>query len=183
MVPHGELESTKRDLLVLLVGCLTMAILGLAVHLGAGRDDTFITLYAGEQLGAGRGLVGWNGERVEISSSLLHVWLVAALSKLGPTYLANKLCGLAAGLGLLVLLYRHRARLFPDERSRGISFALATAILATTPSLLYWSLAGLETPFVTLLLLLLATGSLTLWEQPSTGRLAYLPPELLLDTE
>ena len=159
-----------RERLVLAAGCATMALLGLALHAGAGRDDVFITLHAGEQLGAGGGLVGWNGERVEMSTSLLHVWLVAFLSWLGPTYLSNKLCGLAAGLAVLVVIHRSRELLFPDERSRGLAHALTIGALSTTPSFLYWLLGGLETPFVALLVTLLATSSLALWQEDTRQR-------------
>jgi len=151
-----------------------MVVLGLLRFLGAGRDDTFITLWAGEQLAAGRGLVDWHGDSLEISSSMLHVLMVSLLAKLGPTYLANKVLGLTAGLATLVVLFVYRRLVFPDERTRTVAFAATTAAVATTPSLLYWCLGGLETPYVALLVTWVGCALLAVRERPEARRVAVL---------
>lgn len=150
--------------------------LGLALYLGAGRDDTFITLWAGEMLAKGAGFVNYNMERVEISSSLLHTLIVMVLAWLAPGYLytLNKLAGLLAGCAVFALIYRHRQTLLPLREGRFPALLIVLAVLAVLPSFVYWSLGGLETPFVTLLLLLLTIYYLRFWERPSLGNEAAL---------
>jgi len=101
---------------------ITILIISLALYfyssivyyLGAGRDDTFITLWTGITLAGGHGLVNYNFEPVEMSSSLLHTVIVAITYILAPNfiYTINKVLGLMAGAILLVVLYQKRHDLF-----------------------------------------------------------------------
>src|SRR3990172_8269285 len=83
-------------------------------YAGAGRDDTFIALWTGISLAEGHGLVNYNFEPVEMSSSLLHTVIVAITYILAPDfiYTINKFLGLMAGAILLVVLYQKRHDLF-----------------------------------------------------------------------
>jgi hypothetical protein len=125
-------------------------------YLGAGRDDTFITLWTGVTLAGGHGLVNYNFEPVEMSSSLLHTVIVAVTYILAPDfiYTINKVLGLMAGAILLVVLYRKRHDLFEGNISGITMFAISSLGLANNRAWLYWNLGGLETPFQTLIIFL-----------------------------
>ena len=140
---------TSRTVILsaLMAALCTACWLGWNRYLGAGRDDVFLTLWSGECLAAGKGLINHNGVAVEISSSILHTWVVAALAwaDIMPLFLANKLFGLLALLGTLVFMAIACSRSLHSSNSdvTGMLFVLAT--VSTTPSLLYWSMGGLET--------------------------------------
>ncbi len=153
-----EWFASQRYRFLLASAGLLFVWLGLTRYLGAGTDDVFITLWAGESLAAGHGLVNHNFEPLEVSSSLLHTLIVAVLAKLAPdsVYTLNKLTGLAAGLLTLGAVCFYRTTLFPRKHLRFPAVGLSLIALATMPSFLYWTLGGLETPFVALLLLLCA---------------------------
>ncbi len=123
-------------------------------YLGAGRDDVFITLYAGQMLAEGQGLVNYNGERVEMSSSLLHTLVVAAINLIAPEYVftLNKIAGSLAGALTMVLIYLGRGVLFRVGRWRFPAYVVTLTVIATNPAFLYWSIGGLETAFATLFL-------------------------------
>ena len=125
-------------------------------YVGAGRDDTFITLWTGITLAEGHGLVNYNFEPVEMSSSLLHTVIVAITYILAPNfiYTINKVLGLMAGAILLVVLYQKRHDLFERNISGITMFAITSLGLANNRAWLYWNLGGLETPFQTLIIFL-----------------------------
>lgn len=125
-------------------------------YLGAGRDDTFIVLWTGMSFAEGHGLVNYNLEPTEMSSSILHTVMVSVLYMLAPDfiYTLNKLLGLMAGAVLLVVLYQKRQELFGDTASGGVTFAISVLALANSHAWLYWNMGGLETPFQTLILFL-----------------------------
>lgn len=166
----------NRYEIVLTIFIVLSAYLALTYYLGAGRDDAFITLWAGENLAQGNFFVNHNFERVEISSSLLHTLIVAGLALIAPehVYSINKLAGLLAGLLALYLICRYRETLLPCSRHRFAAYCMIQATLAATPSVLYWNLGGLETPFVTLLLIFIGIGYLRFWRHSTPGIAAGL---------
>ncbi len=143
-----------RYALVLGAAIVTFFCLAATRYLGAGRDDVFITLYAGQMLAEGHGLVNYNSERVEMSSSLLHTLVVATIDRVAPAYVftLNKIAGGIAGALTLVMLYLGRGVLFRVGKWRFPVYLLTLVIVATNPAFLYWSLGGLETPFAALFL-------------------------------
>jgi len=143
-----------RYALVLALAVATFCWLGTTRYLGAGRDDVFITLYAGQALADGQGIVNYNGDRVEMSSSLLHTFIIAAIHLAAPDYVftLNKIVGGLAGALTLVVLYLGRGVLFRVGSWRFPTYAVTLSIIATNPAFLYWSFGGLETPFATLFL-------------------------------
>ncbi len=143
-----------RYALVLAAAIALFLWLGATRYLGAGRDDVFITLYAGQALAEGHGLVNYNGERVEMSSSLLHTLIVAAINLVAPghVFTLNKMAGSLAGALTLVVLYVGRGVLFRVGRWRFPAYTLTVFVIATNPAFLYWSLGGLETSFTALFL-------------------------------
>ena len=138
---------------LLLSAVLASVWLGWSRFLGAGRDDMFLTLWSGLQLARGEGLINHDGVPLEVSSSLLHTWIVALLALVDAEslVLTNKLVGLAALLGTLVLLAGPGRSLLGRAAESLPALVLVLAITATTPSLVYWSLGGLETGLAVLL--------------------------------
>lgn len=149
----GEGREWRTTFLFALV-LLLIVLNTLHQYLGAGRDDVFITLWAGKTLGTGPWFSNYNGEAQEISSSLLGA-LIAKLAYLccaDTYYLANKLFGGAAALAALLTVWLNRRILFCHLPDCG---AIATvALLGFNSSFAYWSLGGLETPYQALLVLL-----------------------------
>ncbi|MEP7200884.1 MAG: hypothetical protein ABI874_13760, partial [Chloroflexota bacterium] len=166
------MRTTLGYALVLLAALAVFVYLSLNNFVGAGRDDVYISLWAGENLARGHGLVNYNFERAEISSSLLHTVLIAALTLVAPqhTFLLNKALGLLTGAAALTVIVARRRTLFP---SRALRFAAITAsllALASSAPFLYWNLGGLETPIQTLLLFLYGTELMAYWQQPTRMR-------------
>lgn len=137
-------------------------------YVGAGRDDTFITLWTGTSLAEGYGLVNYNFEPVEMSSSLLHTLIVAVIHILAPNYIytINKVLGLMAGAILLAVLYQKRHNLFGRDLLGIIAFAVTALSLANYRAWLYWNLGGLETPFQTLIIFLYGLYLIEFWITP-----------------
>lgn len=159
VIAYSSTEDTKcRRVLVVLFGLVLLlgTINALYQYLGAGRDDVFITLWAGKTLGSGPWFINYNGEPQEISSSILGA-LIAKFTYLCCTanyYLANKLFGWGAALIALMVVWFQRRTFF--QSSPDFSAIAVALILGFSPSFAYWSLGGLETPYYALLLLLYA---------------------------
>lgn len=165
------MRKNHRYVLVLILALILFAYLGLTQYLGAGRDDSFITLWAGENLAVGKGFVNHNFETVEISSSMLHTLVVAGLALINQSwiYFLNKLVGLFAGGFILWLIFRFREVLIPWPEHRFLAYSFIQAALSTTPAFVYWALGGLETPFVTLLCTLAGILLILYWREPGAG--------------
>ncbi len=156
--------------MVLLFFCLN----ALYQYLGAGRDDVFITLWAGKTLGTGPWFINYNGELQEISSSLLGA-LIAKFAYLcceETYYLANKLFGWGAALATLAVIWFQRRTFFDQFPEPG---AIATvALLGFNSSFAYWSLGGLETPYYALLILLYAVFAIRIFNRENADQQPYL---------
>ncbi|HVO10800.1 MAG TPA: hypothetical protein VMX54_08650 [Vicinamibacteria bacterium] len=112
-------------------------------------DDAFVSLRYGWNLAHGRGLV-WNpGERVEGFTNPLTTLLMALPSAVldrSRAALAVQLLGVATVLAIALLSYRLALRL--GLRAPALAYLL---VLACYP-LAYWSILGMETGLVALLL-------------------------------
>lgn len=116
---------------------------------GAGRDDTFLTLWAGEQLARGELWMNYNLERSEMSSSLLHTMIIAVIDLVFPEhlYFMNKVFGVLMGVVMLLTISRYYPVFMQDREKRERSwFFLTLFSLAIYPAWMYWNLGGLETP-------------------------------------
>lgn len=116
-------------------------LVGFLLFSSTGRDDSHITYWAAHMLSSSGEIANYNGDRVEQSSSLTHVVLLAALDKILPVQLptlgaiVSILCG-----GLTVILTHRLAALLCPRIS-----VLAALVTAFSSSLIYWSFGGLET--------------------------------------
>lgn len=155
--------------IVSLLGALVLYFYSsITYYAGAGRDDTFITLWTGISLAEGRGLVNYNFEPVEMSSSLLHTLVIGVIHILAPNfiYTINKVLGLLAGAAILILLHQKRHIFFTNDFSGMTALILTYLGLANSRSWLYWNLGGLETPFQTLILFLYGLYLIEFWITP-----------------
>jgi arylsulfatase A-like enzyme len=148
-----------------------------------GRDDAFFTYWPAQTLAEQGKILNYNGERVEQSSTLLHTVLLAATHKITPFMAIPTLSwmlSLAAGIITLIVTAM-------VLRQRGISL-YGTLILATAPSLVFWSSSGMETlsstALLTMILLLFLQERLTrqqhLWLALATSLAVINRPETFL---
>lgn len=138
-----------------LLALTCFVVYSISQFLAAGRDDTFIMLWAGQTLGHAPWFVNFNYETQEIASSILGVF-IAALTKtlpVGYALLLIKLLGLSAGCTTLILLWARRNVLFADLPDRHWLAMGALVATAASPVFQYWTLGGLETPYHALFLL------------------------------
>lgn len=132
--------------------CVVIAIMRFAA---AGRDDTFIILWAGKTFSFQQWFVNYNGAHEEIVSSTIAPWIAAlgyAITPLTPL-LFYKVVSLAVSAYYLYSVWQQRKIIF----SPGLPEALVPLVIFSigiSPMFEYWTLGGLETPFQTLLFLM-----------------------------
>ncbi|MCA8967761.1 MAG: hypothetical protein KDC48_22965, partial [Planctomycetes bacterium] len=115
--------------------------------------DAFISLRFADRLLHGDGLTWTVGERVEGYSNLLFVLLTAGLGALGMELVdAARLLG---AVGTLLALWLLALALRPKDLRTGMLAAIPPLLVASSQTVLGWTLGGLEGP---LLLALLAWG-------------------------
>jgi hypothetical protein len=123
--------------------------LGVLLYSSTGKDDSYLTYWPAYTLASFGEIVNYNGVRLEQSSSLLHTLVLAAgtwafrvdLPTLG--YVIS----LAAGMAIVLLVWAIARVLVP-------SGAWMSALLAaTSTSIVYWALSGMETTLDAALLL------------------------------
>ncbi len=112
-------------------------------------DDAFISFRYARNLSRGDGLVYNLGERVEGYTNFLWTLLLAAAHRIGlPIELSAKMLGATAGAACIVFIYILSRRLLESPWP-----PLAPLLLATSISMLEFSVSGMETSlFVALLL-------------------------------
>ncbi|HSC76619.1 MAG TPA: hypothetical protein VLB90_10340 [Pseudomonadales bacterium] len=132
---------------LLLAAFAVLGVSGFSLQFSTGIDDAHITYFASHMLANQSEILNYNLERIEQSSSLLHVILGALLSKITgmSAVAAGRVIPMLAGLLCLLLLnifaIRQRLQTWP------------VMLCASTSSFVYWNFAGLEAPLAALLLL------------------------------
>jgi hypothetical protein len=127
--------------LVFAVPATLLVASGLLLFSSAGRDDAHITYWPALMLSETGSIVNYNGERVEQSSSLLQVLLVALLRRLfgGDVVTVGRLSAVGFGIATLVATWRFALRASGDVAAlRGALFTAGSAFFV------YWSFGGLE---------------------------------------
>jgi hypothetical protein len=137
-----------------------LVAVGFRFFVSTGRDDSHITYWPAYTLARFGEILNYNGERVEQSSSLLHVLLLATFHKLTGVDVVTlgKLSSILAGVGTLLLLYA-LVRKIADQAT---AFA-GTMLAAACAYVVYWSFGGMETTLVSFIVvwLVLAFGDFT----------------------
>lgn len=125
-----------------------LAVGGFCLNFSTGIDDAHITYFVSNILANQGEILNYNLQRVEQSSSLLHVLLGALLSKI--TGINSVTCGHIVPLlaGLLCLVSLH---IFAKDHQ--IS-PWPVILCASSSGFVYWNFAGLEAPLSALLMLL-----------------------------
>ncbi len=132
---------------ILLVG------LGLTLFSTSGRDDSHITYWAAYSLSHEGEITNYNGERIEQSSSLLQVILLAGLHRLLTADLVTLGYVVTILVGVLTLT---AVRLLGSKLCVG-GGSWAALLTASSGYFVYWSFGGLEstlTPFLGICLIL-----------------------------
>ena len=124
---------------------LVLVLLGGLLFPSAGHDDTHITCWPAYTLSHFGQILNYNGDRVEQSSSLLQVLVLAALNKLTDVDLLTlaKLSSIAFGAASVLLLFILVTRL----TDRAAAFCAAMLAATSTP-IAYWAFSGMETALV-----------------------------------
>ncbi len=119
---------------------VTLFTVGILLFPVSGTDDKYITYWSAHALANLGEMVNYNGERVEQSSSLTHVLLLAALAKLVPLSMSGIGWVVSVAFGLATVLMTHRlaGRIGP-ALARPAAWIAGSAL-----SLVYWSFGGLE---------------------------------------
>jgi hypothetical protein len=151
---------------VFLLWLLPVPVVGFLLFGSTGRDDSYITYWAADQLRRTGKISNYNGRALEQSSSLLHVLLLAGSSWATrlPVATVGPWMAIVAGTACAPVAYWLCDRL--DPRGRWA----AAALVATLPPLIYWSFGGLETSLATLLVLLALLVTTRLVDGSSTSK-------------
>ncbi len=149
----------------------------LLLYGSTGRDDAFITYWPALTLAEHGEILNYNGDRIEQSSTLLHTATLALLHKILPT-VAMPTLGWATSLFAGVLLLLVTARMLTRD-------TLFLFVLASSPSLLYWSGSGMESTTAALLVTSMLYGLLNnrapaIWLVGSAALAVIIRPEMFL---
>ena len=122
-----------------------LLITGLLLFPSGGQDDTHITCWPAYTLSHYGQMLNYNGERVEQSSSLFQVALLAALHAMTGANLLTlaKVTSIGAGIASLAAL----AILVSRVTTRPAGFWAGLMAAVSTP-IVYWSFSGMETTIV-----------------------------------
>ena len=146
-------------------GAAALLLLAHSLAISFPNDDAFISFRYATNWVHGHGLVFNPGERVEGYTNFLWTIVIGLLARLGAEpLLAARVLGFVASVGTLVLATRLSGAMAPRWRR----VRLAPLLLAASSPFAYWTLAGLETPLFTFLLLLAIERELT-WYRKGTG--------------
>jgi hypothetical protein len=147
-VRPGERPSQRDRLRALRrpAGLIAAALAGLGIAIAfwgqGGQDDTYITYWPAKTLAEHGEIVNYNGLRLEQSSSLSLVVVLALLYKLTPWSMPTVgfVTSLAAALATSLIAVRLARRMGLQSRT-----AVVTGILTAAP-FGYWATSGTETP-------------------------------------
>ncbi|MGK4007750.1 hypothetical protein WMF31_34355 [Sorangium sp. So ce1036] len=138
------MRRLPRGITVVLAAIAAFLLLGFVLFSAPGHDDSHITYWAAHTLKELGQILNYNGERVEQSSSLAHVVLLALLGALTrvPLPTLGPLTSIAAGV-LAIALVARLARAAVPGAPRG-----AELLVATASWFVYWGFGGLESTLV-----------------------------------
>lgn len=125
-----------------------LGLTGLMLFASAGRDDSHITYWSVHTLAHFGQILNYNGDRIEQSSSLLQVILLAALVKITGLNIVTvaKISSIVAGIASVVAIFKLAMKAAAD-RTVGFSAAIITA---ASVYFIYWSYGGMESTLVSL---------------------------------
>ncbi|HXX49028.1 MAG TPA: hypothetical protein VEN47_12415 [Myxococcota bacterium] len=144
-------ESLAAGAALFLGACLALIAVTFRLNRAFYQDDAYIVLHYAQNILAGHGAV-WNpGEYVQGYTSFLHLCAVTLLGRLGlDLAFASRALGVAAYAGLVAVLASYLRESSPASESP-LTWRIPFALVAGSSPLVVWSLGGLETVPVALL--------------------------------
>ncbi|MFN8393488.1 MAG: hypothetical protein U0176_02300 [Bacteroidia bacterium] len=143
------IQTRGRQFLAVLLGAGILLLLG-AILLGpTGRDDVYKTLWPAHTFSETGNILNYNGEKLEQSSSLLHVLLLGALHRVvgGELPFLNLVFVLVCGLLAQALALNLLQKLGIEVRW---TFGL---LVGLQPIMMYWAWGGLDGALAAFILL------------------------------
>lgn len=138
-------SNMRKTYLFILVSSLVFVVIGLILFSSTGRDDSYLTFWSAHTLSSYGEIVNYNGEKVEQSSTLAFVLLLAIADKVSSISLPNMgfILSILFFITSILLSQRLANIINPNLPLKGTSL-----IVGSSPYLLYWSLSGSETTFI-----------------------------------
>lgn len=167
-VAHRVVGAAATTALVTLLSAIGFVVCSVALHTHGGQDDTYITYWPARCLAEHGQILNYNGVRLEQSSSLSLVVVLALLYKLLPLAMptVGYLVSLSCGAATLVLGVRLARRM-------RIASPWSTAMLiGTVACFAYWSTSGMETSLTSASGLWMILAADRLRNKPSLRQLA-----------
>jgi hypothetical protein len=153
---------------IYLAPSVVLVFIGYLFFPSAGRDDAHITYWAAYSLSHFGEVLNYNGDRVEQSSSLLQVVLLAVIGFITKIDIVSlgKYSSILFSIASLIAVYILAKKIEPKAAF------LSAVLTGTSAYFAYWSFGGLETTlaaFASLLLILAYGAYLNKQENYSTG--------------
>jgi len=163
-----------RSALAILIAVAVFLATGLVLFSSTGHDDSHITYWAAKTLSDQGQILNYSYERVEQSSSLLQVLLLALAHKISSVdivTLGGMMSIIFAVAGIVVVYY---LAWMVEPRA-----ALPAALMAaTSTSCIYWAFSGMETSLTMFSALWLVCTWATYMKRPTAGGWTLLAPVL-----
>lgn len=128
-----------------------LALGGFFLGFSGSVDDAHITFWSALTLSDDGQLLNYNHERVEQSSALLEVLLLAALHRISGINIV--VLGHVAMVVVAIMAIFFTGKM--AQRISPVSAPASLLLLGTSPFFVYWSFSGMEAPLLALLLVLL----------------------------
>lgn len=159
--------AARRRYLRLYIPPLLLIVLGFVLFSSSGRDDSYITYWPARSLALHGEILNYNGAKIEQSSSLFDVILLALLHLITRVDIELIAPLLAIFAGAASVLATHRLGKRIDPKFAGG----ASLLVATTVYFIYGSFSGLEVTLASLaiLLLILSYGDYLTLEKPASA--------------
>ena len=150
-------SGTQRNLVFYLIPSSILVLAGLVLFGSGGRDDAHITYWPAYTLANFGQILNYNGDRIEQSSSLLQVALLAAFARITGLEIVTlgHLSSIVFGVASVAFTFTLVTK--AANRTAGFAAAILTAM---SPYFVYWSFGGLESTLVSfagVLLIMTAT--------------------------
>jgi hypothetical protein len=139
---------------------LLLLILGFGLFSSTGQDDSYITIWVAQALKQHGAIINLNGDRVEQSSSLAHVLILALLSAVTSLPFGTLTVVVSIVLGCVTVWLTGRLA----DRSSGHALA-AGWLAASMTGVVYWSFGGMETTLAACAYALVASTSMRVLRQ------------------
>ena len=140
-----EVKFITASIILTIIFC----IIYLVLFGYTGRDDSHITYFPGEMLSQGHGIVNYNGDKLEQSSTLLFVIALGIATFIAPQDWTAADLGPILSVSFAIMFFILLSKWIFKSK---MHWLVSVAIGLQTP-FIYWSLSGMENSLYALLLL------------------------------